>query len=345
MTTSPAQARDWIRILAQYRERQLLRTWWVILNTLVPFFAIWAVAWWGLSVSYWISFACAIVLGFFLMRIFCLQHDAGHGALFKSKRANDWLGRVCSVLTITPYAVWRKMHAVHHETHGNLERREMGDVRTLTVEEYYARGPAGRFAYRLYRSAGFLFGVAPFLLFFVQYRLPVGLWDERKYWVSAMSLNAVLAVILGAMWWLGGWAPILMIFVPSVLLGALAGVWTFYVQHQFEDTAWTRPPDWQVHDAALHGSSYVDLPAWFAWFTANIGIHHVHHLYAKIPFYRLPEVIRDHPVFAETNRMSFLDSLKCVHFHLWDERLGRILSFREAHAIYGRGPEAVVPAE
>ncbi len=341
----PADTRDWIRVLAQYREPSLARSLWVVTNTLVPFFAIWAVAWWALDISYWISFACAIVLGFFLMRIFCIQHDCGHGALFKSKRANDWLGRFVSILTITPYAVWRKMHAVHHETHGNLDRREMGDVRTLTVEEYYARGPAGRALYRFYRNPLFLFGLAPFILFFLQYRLPVGLWHDRKYWISAMGLNAILAVLLSAMYAAGGWAPILIIFVPSVLLGALAGVWTFYVQHQFEDTAWSRPPDWQVHDAALYGSSYVALPRWFAWFTANIGIHHVHHLYARIPFYRLPEVIADHPVFAETNRMSFMDSLKCANFHLWDERQQKILSFREAHRTYGTGSMAVVPAE
>ena len=343
-TQNAAQTQAWVQALQKYRQPDPKRTAWVLVNTLVPVIALWVLAWAALSVSHLLSFAIAILIGFFLMRVFCIQHDCGHGSLFKSKRANDICGRAVSLFTITPYAVWRKMHAVHHATHGDLDHREMGDVRTLTIKEYRARTPLGRFGYRVYRNPFFLFVLAPFFLFFIQYRLPVGLWHDRRYWVSAMSLNAVLACVLGAMYYAAGWAPILLIFLPSTLLGALAGVWTFYVQHQFEDTSWDRNEQWQVHHHAFYGSSHYILPAWLAWFTANIGIHHVHHLYARIPFYRLPEVLENEPDMRGAHTLTFRSSLKCIWMQLWDEDQRRMVSFADERAMRA-GAAVLTPAE
>ncbi|GFE67282.1 fatty acid desaturase [Litoreibacter roseus] len=263
------------------------------------------------------------------MRIFCIQHDCGHFALFRTRPANTWTGRILSLLTFTPHGLWCRMHGAHHAGHGNLDARDLGEVLTLTVWEYEAKSPIGRLAYRVYRHPLFLFGLAPFLLFFIKYRLPFGLWRDGRCWASAMGLNLSLAILISAMVALGGWAPVFVILFPSVLVGATAGVLTFFVQHQFEETYWAQAQDWQVHEAALAGSSYVDLPRWLAWFTANISVHHVHHLYARIPFYRIPEVLRDYPELREINRISLRESLRSVRFHLWDPQRQKMVSFSE----------------
>ena len=173
----------------------------------------------------------------------------------------------------------------------------------------------------------------PAYLFFIQQRFPVGLTKTPKYWVSAMLTNLALLAVLGTIYYFGGWAPILLIFVPSTLLAATAGMWLFYVQHQFEETTWDHDENWDLHDAALYGSSHYILPSWLNWFSANIAIHHVHHLYARIPFYRLPEVLRENAELGEINRMTIRESLASVRMHLWDEDGKRLLSFRQARAL------------
>ena len=245
---------------------------------------------------------------------------------------SDWLGRVIGVVTLTPYDVWRRSHAMHHSSSGNLGRRGMGDVHTLTVAEYQGKSPLGRLLYRLYRHPLVLFGLGPGYLFFLQNRLPLGLTGQAKYWVSSMGTNAVIFFVLSVIFYFGGAMPILLIFLPSTLLAATAGVWLFYVQHQFEETHWNQEKDWDLHDAALHGSSYYVLPSVLQWLSANIGIHHVHHLYSRIPFYRLPEVLRDHSDLASRNRMTVKQSLQTVRLHLWDEQSKKLVSFAQAKA-------------
>ena len=235
------------------------------------------------------------------------------------------------VFTLTPYDVWRRSHSIHHATHGNLDQRGVGDVLTLTVTEYRARGKMGRFLYRLYRNPVVLFVLGPSYLFILQNRLPFGLMNQGwRYWTSAMGTNAILAFVIGLMLWLGGLMPVILIFLPTSIIAATIGVWLFYVQHQFETTHWTKNDNWQVHESALEGSSHYVLPAPLRWLTANIGIHHVHHLYSRIPFYRLTEVLRDHAGLAEAQKLTILESLKSVRLHLWDEASGRLVSFREA---------------
>ncbi len=343
-TPQPAQtspetrvARDWVRILSAYRQPNLLRSCFELAVTVGPFVAFWVLAWLSLSVSYWLTLAISICNAAFLLRIFLIQHDCGHGAFFQNRSVSDWTGRLLGVLTLTPYDVWRRSHAIHHSSSGNLGRRGIGDIHTLTVAEYDARGPFDRLLYRLYRHPVVLFGLGPGYLFFLQNRLPLGLMNKARYWVSAMSTNAAILVALGLIGYFGGLMPIVLIFAPSTLLAATAGVWLFYVQHQFETTHWADDADWQLHDAALKGSSHYVLPGWLQWLSANIGIHHVHHVHSCIPFYRLPEVLRNHADLATGNRMTIRESLRNASLHLWDEKSKRLLSFAQAKARYRDG--------
>ena len=344
MTKTPAtdandetslDARDWVKILAKYRDPNVGRSTFELLVSLLPFISLWALAWWVSSYSYWLALAIAVVNGAFLVRLFLIQHDCGHNSFFTNRHVSDWVGRAIGVLTLTPYDVWRRTHSVHHSASGNLERRGMGDVHTLTVTEYMALTKFGKFKYRLYRNPFVLFGLGPFYLFFLQNRLPLGLMKSGwKYWTSAMGTNATIALFVGLITWFGGWQVLLLIFIPTTLVAASIGVWLFYVQHQFEDTLWDHEEDWQLHDAALHGSSHYVMPQPLQWLTANIGIHHVHHLYARIPFYRLTEVLRDHPVLAEAQKLTIRESLACFKLQLWDETNRKLLSYKQARQAY-----------
>ncbi|UWQ47373.1 fatty acid desaturase [Leisingera aquaemixtae] len=327
-------ARDWVKILAQYREPNPARSAFELAVTVVPFLMLWAAAWWSLSVSYWLTLALSVCIAAFLLRLFTIQHDCGHGSFFTNRHVSDWVGRIIGVLTLTPYDVWRRTHSIHHSTHGNLGKRGMGDIHTMTVAEYRAASRWERLVYRLYRHPVTLFGIGPGYLFFLQNRIPYGLTGQARYWISAMGTNAAILAALGLIWYFGGLMPLLLIFLPATLIAATAGLWLFYVQHQFETTQWTQEEDWQLHDAALHGSSHYVLPPVLQWLSANIGIHHVHHLYSRIPFYRLTEVLRDHAELAEGNRMTIRESLANARLHLWDEDSCRLLSFAQARRLY-----------
>lgn len=270
-----------------------------------------------------------------LVRLFMIQHDCGHGAFFRHRLANDWVGRILGILTLTPYDAWRRSHAVHHATSGNLDRRGIGDVDTLTVGEYLSRARLGRLSYRLYRHPLVMFGVGPAYLFVAQHRLPIGLMGAGwRPWLSTMATNLAIALLVGTLIWLVGLGAFLMVQMPVTLLAASIGVWLFYVQHQFEHTHWEEQPSWNMHEAALHGSSYYELPAVLRWFTANIGVHHVHHLCSRIPYYRLQRVLRDHPDLKGIGRLTIGESFRCVSLVLWDQRQRRLISFREMRQRY-----------
>ena len=339
-STTPASdravaPRDWVQILSKYRDPSTLRSIFELAVTLVPFFTLWALAWWALSVSYWLAAGIAVVNGAFIVRLFAIQHDCGHRAFFKNKHAGDWVGRFLGAITLTPYDVWRRTHAVHHSSHGNLDKRGMGDVHTMTVREYQAESTWGKFMYRLYRNPIVLFGLGPAYLFYIQNRFPLGLMNSGKYWTSAMATNFAIAVILGLLLYFGGLMTVLLIFLPTTVVGASIGLWLFYVQHQFEETHWDEDQDWQLHDAALHGSSHYVMPKVLQWLSANIGIHHVHHLYSRIPFYRLTEVLRDHPALENSQRLTLIESFACVKLQLWDETQRKLLTVKQATALYG----------
>ena len=327
-------ARGWTQILARYREPSHARSLFEIAVTLIPLTGLWSLAWLAIHFGYWwLSLLLAVPAAGFLVRLFMIQHDCGHGAFFRHRLANDWVGRVIGVLTLTPYDFWRRTHAAHHATSGNLDRRGVGDIDTLTVREYQARSFFGRLGYRMYRHPIVMFGIGPAYLFVVQHRLPVGLMRAGwQPWLSTMATNAAAAMIVATLIWLIGLGPFLLVHVPIMLLAASLGVWLFYVQHQFEHTFWDDNPHWNMHEAALHGSSHYDLPAILRWFTANIGVHHVHHLCSRIPYYRLPRTLREHPELAGTSRLTLLESLRCVRLVLWDENRRRLISFQEMRA-------------
>ncbi|MFP7673550.1 fatty acid desaturase [Marivita sp. S0852] len=323
-------AKEWMTVLSQYREPNPVRSWYEVAVTIGPFVVLWALAWWSLGISYWLTFAIALVNGAFLLRLFIIQHDCGHGSFFASRTLSDWVGRVLGVLTLTPYDVWRQSHAIHHGSTGNLHRRGIGDIHTMTVNEYRALSPRRRLLYRMYRNPIVLFGLGPGYLFLFENRVPVCFPDKAKYWLSAMGTNAGIFLALGLILYFGGIMPILLIFLPTTLLAATAGMWLFYVQHQFEDTHWEAEEDWQLQEAALDGSSHYVLPKVLQWASGNIGIHHVHHLQSRIPFYRLTEVLRDHGELAIKNRMTIRESLQNARLHLWDEDKKKLLSFSQA---------------
>ncbi len=289
--------------------------------------------WATLGLGYVLTLLLAIPTAGLLLRLFVLQHDCGHGSFFRTRAVNDWVGRIIGTLTLTPYDAWRRSHNAHHASSGNLDERGFGDIDTLTVREYLALPRWRRLRYRAYRHPLVMFGVGPAYLFLVRHRLPVGLMRKGwEPWISTMATNAATAALIGAMIWLVGAGPFLLVQLPIVLLAASMGVWLFYVQHQFEDTVWSEDPAWNLHEAALHGSSHYDLPHVLRWFTANIGVHHVHHLCSRIPFYRLPEVLRDHPELGATSRLTIMESLNSVRLVLWDEERQQLISFKDLQA-------------
>ena len=332
---SPARASDWVKILARYREPDNRRSLFELIITAVPFLALWGIALYALTISNWLALGVSVLIAPFLLRLFAIKHDCGHGSFFSNRTASDWVGRCIGVLTLTPYDVWRRSHSIHHSASGNLSRRGMGDVLTLTVGEYAARSPFGRLKYRLYRHPITLFGLGPGYVFLLENRLPLNFMNGSKYWVSSMGTNLAILLGLALIWYFEGPMPLLLIFLPSTLIAATAGVWLFYVQHQFEQTQWESDADWQLHETALHGSSHYVLPSVLQWISANIGIHHVHHLYSRIPFYRLPDVLRDHADLAQCNRMTIRQSLSTVKLKLWDADARRLVSFSEARALHG----------
>ena len=241
--------------------------------------------WTALGTGHWIGLLLAVPAAGFLERLFMIQHDCGHGSFFRRRRANDWVGRVIGVLTLTPYDFWRHTHALHHATY----HRGFGDFDTLTVREFLALSRWRQLMYRLYRNPIVMFGVGPMYLFVLQHRLPVGLMRSSwHFWLSTMATNLAIAALAATMIWLVGLGSFLLVQLPITLVAGSIGVWLFYVQHQFEDTFWAQDASWNFHEAALHGSSHYDLPNVLRWFTANIGVHHVHHLCSRIPYYRLP---------------------------------------------------------
>jgi acyl-lipid omega-6 desaturase (Delta-12 desaturase) len=285
----------------------------------------------GLANGWWLSLLLAVPAGGFLLRLFLIQHDCGHGAFFRRRGMNDWLGRVLGVLTLTPYSYWSRSHARHHASTGNLDERGVGDVDTITVAEFRSKPRSRQLLYRLYRHPLVLFGLGPAYLFLLRHRLPIGLMKNGwSPWVSAIGTNLSIALISAALIWVFGFQLFLLVHLPTVLIAASMGVWFFYVQHQFEHTRWERGHEWEFHEAALYGSSHYELPAVFRWFSANIGVHHVHHLASRVPFYRLPEVLRDLPDLQSVNRLTFRESVRAIRLVLWDEEKRRLVSFREA---------------
>jgi len=337
----PIDARALAQFLLRYREPSGTRSLIELGITFGPLVLFWVAMWASYYFGFWwLTLLLAVPAAGFLVRLFMIQHDCGHGAFFHHRLANDWIGRALGVLTLTPYDFWKRTHAIHHATSGNLDHRGIGDVDTLTVREYLALPRWRRLMYRFYRHPAVMFGLGPAYLFVLRHRLPFGLMRAGwQPWLSTMGTNVAIAAIVAILIWLIGVGPFLLVHGPIMLLAAAIGVWLFYVQHQFEDTVWAPDETWTRHDVALRGSSYYVLPGILRWFTANIGVHHVHHLCSQIPYYRLPRVLREHPELGDIGRLTLWQSIKCVRLVLWDERANKLISFREMRRLHA-APQA-----
>ena len=322
----PAESSDWREIVAKYQNNAFWRSTWQLLNTLIPYAALWYLMHLCLSVSWWLTIPLAILAGGFLVRVFIIFHDCGHGSFFKSRLANDTLGFITGVLVFTPYHMWRWEHSVHHATSGDLNKRGMGDVWTLTVQEYLEASRWKRFAYRLARNPIVLFVVAPLFLFLVKQRIPNLKAKERErlsvYWTNL----ALLGMIAAMSWWFGFKAYLLLQIAVFAVAGSV-GVWLFYVQHQFEGVYWERGEKWDYLTAALKGSSFYKLPKILQWFSGNIGFHHIHHLSPRIPNYHLEKCHEAEPLFQTVKPVTLLSSLKSLTFRLWDEQHHRLVGY------------------
>ncbi len=323
----PIKAR-WQGIVARYQQPSIARASWQIVNSLVLYVVVWYLLCLSVNVSYWLTASLVVLGAGLLLRIFIIQHDCGHGSFFKSRRANDLFGSFAGVLTLTPYHLWRWEHSVHHATSGDLDRRGVGDVFTWTVSEYMAARRRHRILYRLFRNPLVMFVLLPPLVFVVRQRFTFTRAAKRERRSVHWTNLGILAVGVG-MSALVGWKTYVLLQLAVSTTAACVGVWLFFVQHQFETPYWQRHDEWDYATAALQGSSFYKLSRVLQWFSGNIGFHHIHHLSPGIPNYNLERCQNADPLF-QVPPLTFLASLKAVRFKLYDECLGRMVSFAEA---------------
>jgi len=333
----PSNRPFWNEILAPYAQPSLRRSVLQIATSVVPYLGLSVLMYVLLNggVSDLVVLALAIPTAGFLVRTFILFHDCSHGSLMGSKRANAYLGAFLGLFVLSPFRRWRHDHAVHHASSGDLERRGVGDVMTLTVDEYRAKTWRGRLGYRMLRNPIVMFGIGPVIAMVVGPRI-VAKNARTHMRNSVLAMDLALVVIVGGLCWLMGWSDFLLVWGPAALLAGSTGIWLFYVQHQFEDAYWVSADEWSYADAALRGSSYLKLPKPLQFFTGNIGLHHVHHLNARIPNYNLQRAHDDNPIFHGVPTLTLWDGLRSVQLKLWDEEHGRLVTFAQARTLPSR---------
>lgn len=318
----------WKAVVEEYQKPNVWRASWQLLNTIGSYLVLWILLHWSLGVSWWLTLPLAVLAGLFLVRTFIIFHDCGHGSFFASRTANDVWGFITGLLTFTPYYHWRGEHKIHHRCAGDLDRRGVGDIWTMTVQEYLESSRWKRVAYRLARNPVVLFGIAPLAMIVVLQRIPrkdASRRERRSVWL----MSAAILLLAAAMCALFGIVPYLLIQVTSLLVAGSVGIWLFYLQHQFEDAYWERGPDWDYSVAALQGSSFLELPRVLQWFSGNIGFHHIHHLSPRIPNYNLERCHRSDPMFAEIEPMTLFGAMKTLGLKLFDESSKKLVSFRQ----------------
>ncbi|MCG3150591.1 MAG: Fatty acid desaturase [Verrucomicrobiae bacterium] len=322
----------WKKIVVKYQTPSLGRSTWQIVNTLGPTAILWALMYWCLSVSYWLTVPLIVLQAGFMVRTFIIFHDCGHGSFFRSRRANDTWGYITGVLTFAPYYLWRWEHAIHHASSGDLDRRGTGDMWTMTVQEYLEASRWRRFAYRLARNPFIVFVVAPVVLFLIVHRIPSKKSSRRERNSVHWTNLGILVVALG-MSAIFGWKAYLILQVAVIAVASSAGVWLFYVQHQFEGVYWERGENWDYATAALQGSSFYKLPKILQWFSGNIGFHHIHHLSPSIPNYHLEKAHKSEPLFQTVKPVTFFGSFKSFTFRLWDEQRRKLVGYGHLRAL------------
>ena len=316
----------WKEIVAEFQKPSTPLALWQIVNTLGPYALLWYLMYVSLSVSWWLTVPLAVLAGAFLVRVFIIFHDCGHGSFFKSRRANDVVGFIAGILTFTPYYHWRWEHAIHHASAGDLNKRGTGDIWVMTVQEYLESSCWKRFAYRLARNPFVLFLIAPLYLFFIRQRFSSAQANPRER-RSVHWMNLAIFGVAAALSWAYGLKAYLLIQLMVLSVAGSAGVWMFYVQHQFEDVYWERGEDWDFTAAALQGSSFYKLPKILQWFSGNIGYHHIHHLSARIPNYNLERCHYSHPMFRDVKPITLFSSLKSFTLRLWDEKRKKLVGY------------------
>ena len=322
----PTRKKNWQEIVAPYQQPKLSHSLWQVANTFIPYAIMLYLMYLSLGVSYWLTLLLSVPAGGLLTRIFILFHDCGHGSFFKSQRANNILGIICGLCVFTPYYQWRFEHAVHHATSGDLDRRGVGDIYTLTVREYLELSRWDRLKYRLYRSPVVMLGIGPWYTFLISQRF-VNPISRRRERLSVYFSNLAIVVILLVMWATIGVPAYLMIQLPVAFFAGLGGIWMFYIQHQFEGTYWAEHEEWDYATAALRGSSYFKLPKVLQWFTGNIGFHHIHHLSSRIPNYALQRCMMENPEFMDVTTITLWSSIQSLRLNLWDENQRQLVSF------------------
>jgi acyl-lipid omega-6 desaturase (Delta-12 desaturase) len=318
-------------MLSAYAQPRLGRSLLELGTSVLPYLMLCAVMYWTLGVSVLLTLLLAVPAAGFLVRTFVVFHDCAHGSMFASKRANNYVGRCMGLLILSPFRRWRHDHAVHHATSGDIERRGVGDVLTLTVSEYHSRSRRGRLAYRLIRNPLVMFGLGPIIAMIVGPRVPTRAQRPRLRH-SVLGTDVAIVAVVGGLVWLMGWKSFLAVWAPAALLAGSIGIWLFYVQHQFEDAYWQSSADWSYADAALQGSSYLRMPRVLQFFTGNIGLHHVHHLNARIPNYNLQRAHDENPIFHSVPTISLWDGARAVRLKLWDEQTRKLVTFAQARA-------------
>jgi omega-6 fatty acid desaturase (delta-12 desaturase) len=320
---------NWRSMVAGYKKSHALKSTWQLLSTLALYIILWICMYFSIGFSYWLTIALSLPAAGLTIRIFIFQHDCGHGSFYKHRKTNDFTGMLCSMFTLIPYHYWKKNHSIHHATAGNLNQRGIGDIYTMTVREYLSLTKWGRFKYRIYRNPLILFFVIPTILFVILYRFPtVRAKVLKPTYPSIFYTNLALGVGVILVWWLIGLKMLLLVQLPITVISSTAGIWLFYIQHQFEDAYWMPEDAWDFTLAALKGSSYFKLPRVLQWFTGNIGFHHIHHLCPKIPNYLLEKCHRENPFFGKVNMFTIRTGIRSVFLTLWDENQKKLVSFR-----------------
>lgn len=318
---------SWMQVVQKYNKPDALRSWWQVINSVVPYIGLWVAMYYSLSVSYWLTLLLSVIAAGFLVRIFIIFHDCGHGSFFKSVKLSKWVGVPLGMMVFTPYHKWHHDHMIHHQTVGNLDKRGVGDVKTLTVEEYEKLSKWRKLLYRFYRHPVILLIIGPFVLFTVFFRIPKRDRPLKEKVYTHLTTLAIVAGIVGLSFWIG-FMNYLLIQLPVLYIAAVHGTWLFYVQHQYEDVKWSRGKDWDYKTMALEGSSFLKLPKVLQWFTGNIGFHHIHHLSPKIPNYNLEKCYQENEEFHIEKPLTFFSALKSLKFRLWDEKNQRLVSFK-----------------
>lgn len=330
--TSQETERAWEKAIIKYTHPDLKKSIWQICNSVIPYIFMWYLMYRSLEYPYWITLLLSLVAAGFLIRIFIIFHDCGHRSFFVSKRANETVGMIMGIIAFTPYYKWHHQHQIHHATSGNLDKRGIGDVWTMTLDEYQKSSKWDRLMYRAFRNPFIMFTLGPVLVVLIQNRVTTKKMAKPEK-INVYFTNLMILVMAGLIMLMIGIKAYLLIQLPIILIGHSLGIWLFYIQHQFDDVSWERNGEWDYKTSAITGSSFLKLPVVLQWFTGNIGFHHVHHLSSRVPNYYLEKCHNEIELFRQVKPVVFFSTFKALTLGLWDEKNRRMIRFRKAMAV------------